>query len=138
MSDPKRSLVLSLVSHTNVGKTTLARTWLRREVGEVLDQAHVTDETERFVVFESETGDTVELADTPGFGDSARLLRRLEGRDNPLGWLLGEVWYKLMSKSSQVAVTTSFTVTVAVSIPTPPSSSDTVTVTVNTPSSVYV
>ena len=92
MSESKRSLVLSLVSHTNVGKTTLARTWLRREVGEVLDQAHVTDETERFTLFETEAGDTVVLADTPGFGDSARLLRRLEGRANPLGWLLGEVW----------------------------------------------
>ena len=31
---------LSLISHTNVGKTTLARTLLRRDVGEVRDAAH--------------------------------------------------------------------------------------------------
>ena len=32
-SDRPRSLQLSLVSHTNVGKTTLARTLLGRDVG---------------------------------------------------------------------------------------------------------
>ena len=36
-------ITLGLVSHTNVGKTTLARTLLRRDVGEVRDEAHVTD-----------------------------------------------------------------------------------------------
>jgi len=35
-------VTLSLISHTNVGKTTLARTLLRRDVGQVLDQPHVT------------------------------------------------------------------------------------------------
>ena len=33
---------LSLVSHTNIGKTTLARTLLMQDVGEVADRAHVT------------------------------------------------------------------------------------------------
>ena len=44
MSDPTAAptrVALSLVSHTNVGKTTLARTLLRRDVGEVRDEAHV-------------------------------------------------------------------------------------------------
>jgi hypothetical protein len=40
----------------------------------------------------SPQGDRLRLWDTPGFGDSARLVRRLRGRSNPLGWLLGEVW----------------------------------------------
>jgi hypothetical protein len=87
-----RRLVLSLVSHTNVGKTTLARTLLRRDVGEVFDQAHVTDQTERFVLLETERGDRVVLTDNPGFGDSGRLLGRLRGLGNPLGWLLAQVW----------------------------------------------
>ena len=36
------TVTLSLISHTNVGKTSLARTLLRREIGEVRDQPHVT------------------------------------------------------------------------------------------------
>jgi hypothetical protein len=91
MSEPRR-VVLSLISHTNVGKTTLARTLLRRDVGEVLDQAHVTEATERFVLFENERGEQVVLTDNPGFGDSVRLLRRLRGVPDPLAWLVGQVW----------------------------------------------
>jgi Domain of unknown function (DUF3482)/50S ribosome-binding GTPase len=87
-----RRLVLALISHTNVGKTTLARTLLRRDVGEVLDQAHVTDATEGFLLYESPRGDQVVLSDNPGFGDSARLLRRLRGLPDPLAWLVGQVW----------------------------------------------
>ena len=34
-------LSLSLVSHTNVGKTTLARTLLGRDIGEVRDEAQI-------------------------------------------------------------------------------------------------
>ena len=35
--DPNLTVTLSLVSHTNVGKTTLARTLLKRDIGEVRD-----------------------------------------------------------------------------------------------------
>src|SRR3954471_798860 len=86
------TLSLSLVSHTNAGKTTLARTLLGRDVGEVRDAAHVTAEASRFVLVETPMGDRVELWDTPGFGDSARLARRLAQQGNPVGWFLGEVW----------------------------------------------
>ena len=41
----EKRITLSLISHTNAGKTTLARTLLRRDIGEVLDQAHVTEVT---------------------------------------------------------------------------------------------
>ena len=102
-----RAVVLSLVSHTNVGKTTLARTLLRREVGEVFDHAHVTDETERFVLLETATGERVVLADTPGFGDSARLWQRLRGRESPVGWLIAQVWDRFADRAlfcSQQAV----------------------------------
>ncbi len=107
MSEPARPLVLALVSHTNVGKTTLARTLLRRDVGEVFDHAHVTDETELHALLETPTGERVVLSDTPGFGDSARLLGRLRGRDDPLGWLLGQVWDRFADRAlwcSQQAV----------------------------------
>lgn len=84
-------VTLSLISHTNVGKTTLARTLLRRDVGEVLDQAHVTDKSEAYVLIE-EGADRLLLWDTPGFGDTARLLKRLKQEKNPLGWFLHQVW----------------------------------------------
>lgn len=103
--DDGRTIHLSLISHTNVGKTTLARTLLRREVGEVRDQAHVTDRSESHLLIESSAG-RLELWDTPGFGDSARLVRRLRGRSNPLGWFLGQVWDRLADRplwSSQQA-----------------------------------
>lgn len=85
-------IALSLVSHTNVGKTTLARTLLRRDIGEVRDEAHVTSEAERHPMIESPAGDRLELWDTPGFGDSLRLAKRLAQRGNPLGWFMTEVW----------------------------------------------
>lgn len=88
---PATVVTLSLVAHTNVGKTTLARTLLRRDVGEVLDQAHVTLETEPHEVLAAD-GARLVLEDTPGFGDSPRLLKRLKAVSNPLGWLAHQVW----------------------------------------------
>ena len=47
------------------------------------------------------------LWDTPGFGDSARLLKRLRVADNPLGWLMTQVWDRLTDRpfySSQQAL----------------------------------
>ena len=83
---------LSLVSHTNVGKTTLARTLLGRDVGEVRDEAHVTDAAESHLLVDSPAGDRLLLWDTPGFGDSQRLARRLQAAGSPLGWLMAQVW----------------------------------------------
>lgn len=84
-------IALTLVSHTNAGKTTLARTLLGRDVGEVRDAPHVTDAAEAWPVIEH-GDDALVLWDTPGFGDSARLLARLRGTSNPIGWFLAEVW----------------------------------------------
>ena len=92
------SIALSLVSHTNVGKTTLARTLMRRDVGSVFDQAHVTDVSESWTLLETE-GARLQLWDTPGFGDTARLLRRLRNERNPLGWFLHEVWDKVTDRA---------------------------------------
>jgi hypothetical protein len=86
------TITLSLVSHTNVGKTTLARTLLGADVGEVRDAPHVTEFADGHDLIDTPAGDRLRLWDTPGFGDSARLARRLAGRGNPLGWFLSEVW----------------------------------------------
>ena len=102
-----RRSTLSLISHTNVGKTTLARTLLRRDVGDIRDAAHVTDAATGYTLIESPAGDALRLWDTPGFGDSARLLRRLRQSGNPLGWLLTQVWDRFADRpffSSQLAV----------------------------------
>ena len=98
---------LSLVSHTNVGKTTLIRTLLRRDIGEVADRPHVTERSESHRLIETPEGDTLQLWDTPGFGDSARLLARLEKSGNPIGWALQQVWDRFTDRaffSSQEAV----------------------------------
>jgi len=88
---------LTLVSHTNVGKTTLMRTLLRQDVGEVADRAHVTEVAEPFVLLDTPQGDVLRLWDTPGFGDSARLLKRLRNSGNPLGWLQTQ-WDRLTDR----------------------------------------
>ncbi|TAK54255.1 MAG: DUF3482 domain-containing protein [Gammaproteobacteria bacterium] len=92
MTHPPADIALGLVSHTNAGKTTLARTLLGRDVGEVRDAPHVTDLAEAYTLIETPEGDALRLWDTPGFGDSARLARRLRAADNPIGWILREVW----------------------------------------------
>ncbi|HSF48752.1 MAG TPA: DUF3482 domain-containing protein [Burkholderiales bacterium] len=86
------TVTLSLISHTNVGKTALARTLLRRDVGEVRDAPHVTEIAEAHEMISTPEGDRLLLWDTPGFGDSARLLKRLKQMSNPIGWLLSAVW----------------------------------------------
>jgi hypothetical protein len=92
MTAPARDVSLSLVSHTNVGKTTLARTLLRREVGEVRDAPHVTEFADAHPMVETPGGERLVLWDTPGFGDSARLLKRMRQASNPIGWFLAQVW----------------------------------------------
>jgi len=83
---------VSLLSHTNVGKTTLARTLLRQDIGEVSDRPHVTEVAESHVLIESAQGDALILWDTPGFGDSTRVLQRLQHSEKPVGWFLSHVW----------------------------------------------
>lgn len=89
-SDPVQ-IQFALISHTNNGKTTLARTLVGVDVGEVRDAAHVTVLAESHPLLTTDAGDTLQLWDTPGFGDSVRLLKRLAMSGNPIGWFLREV-----------------------------------------------
>ena len=103
---PPRTVNLSLISHTNAGKTTLVRTLLQQDVGEVRDAAHVTEVATGYVMLQA-GADTLMLWDTPGFGDTARLVRRLRLSGNPIGWLLTQVWDRFRDRplwSSQQAV----------------------------------
>jgi hypothetical protein len=101
-----RTVNLSLVSHTNAGKTTLVRTLLQQDVGEVRDAAHVTEVATGYVMLQS-GADTLMLWDTPGFGDTTRLVSRLRLTGNPIGWFLSQVWDRFRDRplwSSQQAV----------------------------------
>ncbi|HEX8610434.1 MAG TPA: DUF3482 domain-containing protein [Telluria sp.] len=91
MSDTPVHIQFALISHTNNGKTTLARTLVGVDVGEVRDAAHVTIFAESHLLLKTNEGDTLQLWDTPGFGDSVRLLKRLAMAGNPIGWFLREV-----------------------------------------------
>lgn len=93
------TIALSLISHTNTGKTTLARTLLGRDVGSVRDAQHVTQEASCHPLIAVDTGETMVLWDTPGFGDSARLARRLRQQSNPVGWFLSQVWDRFQDRA---------------------------------------
>lgn len=92
------TITLSLISHTNTGKTTLARTLLRRDVGEVRDAPHVTAFNEAYILIES-CGSKLMLWDTPGFGDSGRLLRRLQSMERPVLWFLTQMWDRITDRA---------------------------------------
>ena len=97
-----QTIALSLVAHTNVGKTTLARTLLGRDIGEVRDAEHVTHTAERHVLIQAEhmgSLERLELWDTPGFGDSELLAKRMLQAGNPIGWFLSEVWDRLQNRA---------------------------------------
>ena len=101
------SVALSLVSHTNVGKTTLARTLLARDIGEVRDAPHVTEFNEVHTLVETAAGERLCLWDTPGFGDTVRLVRRLRAAERPIVRFLSEAWDRWRDRafwSSQQAV----------------------------------
>lgn len=101
------TITLSLVAHTNVGKTTLARTLLGRDIGEVCDAPHVTEVAERHVLIGPVGDDVLVLWDTPGFGDSVRLARRLSSARGAIAWFLTEVWDRFTDRafwSSQQAL----------------------------------
>ncbi len=101
------TIAVSLISHTNAGKTTLARTLLGEDVGEVADAPHVTTEAASFPLLKSPEGDVLMLWDTPGFGNSRRLAGRLAQQGSPIGWFLSQVWDRFRDRSfflTQLAV----------------------------------
>ncbi|WP_239644980.1 GTPase domain-containing protein, partial [Comamonas sp. B-9] len=93
-----QTIAWCLLSHTNIGKTTLARTLVAEDIGEVQDAAHVTSQSQRYLLQRTEQGDELWLWDTPGFGDSVRLYNRLKQQGNPLGWFLSNVWDRWRDK----------------------------------------
>ncbi|WP_226858121.1 DUF3482 domain-containing protein [Diaphorobacter aerolatus] len=93
-----RQIQWCLLSHTNIGKTSLTRTLLADDVGEIQDAAHVTSQSQRYLLQSDAQGDQLWLWDTPGFGDSVRLYERLRQQGNPLGWFLSNIWDRWRDK----------------------------------------
>jgi len=91
-------ILISIISHTNIGKTTLARTLLRKDIGRINDAPHVTSEPERHVYLK-EQDDVIWLWDTPGFGHIGKLLTRLERENGKIGWIMNEVVDKLFNRA---------------------------------------
>ena len=56
MNDTQTKIQFALISHTNAGKTTLARTLIGVDVGEVRDEPHVTTVSESHVLIKSDSG----------------------------------------------------------------------------------
>ncbi|MFO0698345.1 MAG: DUF3482 domain-containing protein [Nitrospira sp.] len=103
MSAQKSQIALSLISHTNIGKTTLARTLLRKDVGLVADRAHVTLDNQKYMVLQTDAGESLQLWDTPGFPNCQKILSRLQGTKNPILRILTEVWDRFRDRPSWCA-----------------------------------
>ncbi|HBR51862.1 MAG TPA: DUF3482 domain-containing protein [Nitrospira sp.] len=103
MNIQKSQIALSLISHTNIGKTTLARTLLRKDIGLVADRAHVTLENQQYTVLETDAGESLQLWDTPGFPNCQKILSRLQGAKNPIVRILTEVWDRFRDRPSWCA-----------------------------------
>jgi GTPase Era involved in 16S rRNA processing len=94
----KTEIIISIISHTNIGKTTLSRTLLRKDIGRINDEPHVTTEPERHIYLEGKD-DVLWLWDTPGFGHVGKLLTRLERENGKIGWIMNEVVDKLFNRA---------------------------------------
>ncbi|MBS0149298.1 MAG: DUF3482 domain-containing protein [Nitrospira sp.] len=103
MSAQKSQIALSLISHTNIGKTTLARTLLRKDIGLVADRAHVTLDNQKYTVLETDAGESLQLWDTPGFPNCQKILSRLQGTKNPILRIVTEVWDRFRDRPSWCA-----------------------------------
>ena len=107
MKDNSKSISLSLVSHTNVGKTTLARTMLEPQCRRGEGRAARHRQRRSLRAARDARGRRPALWDTPGFGDSARLADRLQKSERPIGWFVSQVWDRFTDRalwSSQQAV----------------------------------
>ena len=87
-----------LVAHTNVGKTTLLRTLLGQDVGEIEDAPDVTQTTLAYDLVVDQDLGALRLWDTPGFSDSFRLAKRLLQNRRWIAWVVREIWDRAFNR----------------------------------------
>ena len=97
-SAPGPQFELFLVAHTNVGKTSLLRTLLGQDVGEIEDAPEVTRATKAYDLLTDPQLGALRLWDTPGFGDSFRLAQRLRQPRRWLAWVVRELWDRTFNR----------------------------------------
>ena len=56
LQSSEKSIQWCLLSHTNIGKTTLTRTLMADDVGEIEDAAHVTTQSQRYLLQKTPQG----------------------------------------------------------------------------------
>ncbi len=95
---PPPEVAIFLVAHTNVGKTTLLRTLLGQDVGEIEDAPDVTQAVTAYDLVVDPAVGALRLWDTPGFGDSFRLARRLRQQPRWIAWAVREIWDRAFNK----------------------------------------
>jgi len=99
---------IMLVSHTNAGKTTLMRTLLGQDVGEVRDAPDVTRSVSSYALATIADHGALYLWDTPGFGDSFRVAKRLDMKYSWARWMVCECWDRYLNprlwRSQRVAI----------------------------------
>lgn len=94
---PVKEINIMLVSHTNVGKTTLVRTLLGKDVGDVLDAPDVTKAITAYDIVVDQVHGALRLWDSPGFGDSFRLTKRLRQKSRWVAWIVREIWDRYLN-----------------------------------------
>ncbi|MBM4290698.1 MAG: hypothetical protein FJ138_04060 [Deltaproteobacteria bacterium] len=88
LAEPTLTLNVALAAHTNEGKTSIVRTLLRRDVGEVRDGEHTTQARAAYFLARTDEG-RVRLWDTPGFKNAYALDQALN-RPDAWEWLKGQ------------------------------------------------
>jgi len=71
------TLNIALASHTNIGKTSLLRTLLKRDVGEVSNKENVTQKSAGYFLL-NEQNARLKIWDTPGFNNVENLINKIQ------------------------------------------------------------
>ena len=96
----KNKITISLISHTNIGKTSLARTLLREDIGHVDDSPHTTLECQEQELVRAGQEQLL-LWDTPGFGgvNAFNIAKRIKEAGSAKGWLMHQVVDRISDRS---------------------------------------
>ena len=85
MTTTPAHIQLVLVSHTNAGKTTLARTLAGVDLGEVRDAPHVTTQSDPHTLWAGPDGELLQTSFGTGMGSDLEFYRQIPLTSMPYG-----------------------------------------------------